>query len=34
MGVLAIFVRVNSIKAFKAFKNDTSDGSSMEVNGR
>lgn len=34
MGVLAIFVRVNGSKAFKAFKNDTGDRSLMKVNGR
>ena len=33
MGLLAIFVRVNGSKAFKAFKNGTGDGSSMVVNG-
>ena len=34
MGLLAIFVRVNGSKPFKAFKNDTGNGSSMVINGR
>lgn len=34
MGLLAIFVRVNGSKAFKAFKNDTGDSSLMILNGR